>query len=147
MSKSANTSSTFGYIGRMFRTGILTLVAVTLQATPIPLDAQSACAAKAEYFGGEKPILTLSGPYRDGIIKAVLPDLRAQANASGYDPQDLQPAKLVHSLSYWPVPVSSRGEHLWVVRFNIAQACDLHDGCATYIISASSKGIRNVLQV
>lgn len=130
----------------MFRTGILTLLAVTLQSASLPLNAQSTCAAKVEYFGNEKPILTLSKRYRDGIIKAVLPDLKDQANASGYDPEDLQSAKLAHSLSYWPVPVSSPGEHLWVVRFDTAQACDRHDGCATYIISSTSKGFRNVVR-
>ena len=130
----------------MFRTAILTLVAVTLQATPLPLNAQSTCAAKVEYFGNEKPILTLSKRYRDVVIKAVLPDLEAQANASGYDAQDLRPTSLSRSLHYWQVPMSSRDEHLWVVRFNTPQACGPHDGCATYIVSSTSKGIRNVVR-
>lgn len=122
------------------------MLALTLPATSFQLDAQNGCAAKVESFASEKPILTLPSRYRDGIIGAVLPDLKAQANASGYDAEDLPPAKLADSLSYWPVPVSSRGEHLWVVRFNTAQACDRHDGCATYIISSSSKGIRNIVR-
>jgi hypothetical protein len=130
----------------MIRTGIFALLALTLPVTTLQLDAQSACAAKVENFAEEKPILTLPNQYRDGIIGAVLPDLKAQANASGYDAEDLRPAKLAHSLHYWPVFSNSQDEHLWVVRFNTPQACGPHDGCATYIISSSSKGIRNIVR-
>jgi hypothetical protein len=130
----------------MIRTRILALLALTLSVTALPLDAQKACAAKVENFAGEKPILTLPGRYRDGIISAVLPDLKAQANGSAYDLEDLRPAKLAHSLHYWPIPANSRDEHLWVVRFNTPEACGPHDSCPSYVISLSSKGIRNVLQ-
>jgi len=119
---------------------------LTLQTAPLQLDAQRACAAKVENFADEKPILMLPNRYRDGIIGAVLPDLQAQANGSGYDLEDLRPAKLAHSLHYWPIPANSKDEHLWVVRFNTTQACGPHDGCPAYIISSNSKSVRNVLQ-
>jgi hypothetical protein len=85
----ADTNSSSSYIESMLRTGILALVAMTLPQ----LHAQSACTAKAESFGGEKPIGTLSVKYRDGIIAAVLPDLKAQANGSGYEPEDSETRK------------------------------------------------------
>lgn len=144
--ESANTNGISSYIESMLRTGILALVAMTLPGSPLQLDAQSACTAKVENFGGEKPIGTLPGKYRDAIIGAVLPDLKAQANGSGYDPEDLRPAKLAYSLHYSTVSANSQGDHLWVVRFNTNQACGAHDGCPNYIISSSSKGIRNVLR-
>ena len=87
----------------MLRTGILALLAMTLPGTSLPLDAQSACPAKVDSFASEKPILTLPARDRDGIIRAVQPDLKAQAIGSGYDLEDLRPARLVHSLHYWPV--------------------------------------------
>ena len=130
----------------MIRTWILALLALTFSVTALPLDAQKACAAKVGNFAGEKPILTLPGRYRDGIISAVLPDLKAQANGSAYDLEDLQPAKLAHSLHYWPIPANSKEEHLWVVRFNTPEACGPHGSCPSYVVSSSSKGIRNVLQ-
>jgi hypothetical protein len=142
----ADTNSSSSYIESMLRTGILALVTMTLPASSLQLDAQSACTAKVESFGGEKPIGTLPIKYRDGIIAAVLPDLKAQANGSGYDPEDLRPAKLAYSLHYSPVSTSSQGEQLWVVRFNTKQACDAHDGCASYVVSSNSKGIRNILR-
>jgi hypothetical protein len=119
---------------------------VNLHLASLQLDAQSACAAKVESFAGEKPIATLSARYRDGIISAVLPDLRSQASASGYDLEDLRPSNLAHSLHYWPVSTNSQGEQLWVVRFNTTQACGPHNSCPAYVISSSSKGIVNVLQ-
>jgi hypothetical protein len=130
----------------MFRTGILTLVAFTLQAAPLPLNAQNTCKAKVDSFAKERPVLTLPNHYRDGIIRVVLPDLKADANGSGYDPKDLRPAKLAHSLHYWPVSTSNQNEHLWIVRFFTAQACGPHDNCPSYLISANAKGVRNVLQ-
>ena len=130
----------------MIRTWILALFAFTLSVTALPLDAQRACAAKVESFAGEKPILALPGRYRDSIISAVLPDLKARANGSAYDLEDLQPAKLAHSLHYWPIPANSKEEHLWVVRFNTPEACGPHDSCPSFVISISSKGIQNVLQ-
>lgn len=130
----------------MIRTGILALLALTLSVTALPLDAQKACTAKVKGFAGEKPILTLPDQYRSGFISAVLPDLKAQANGSAYDLEDLRPAKLVHSLHYWPVSTNGKNEHLWVVRFNTSEACGPHDSCPTYVISSSSKAIRNVLQ-
>ena len=130
----------------MLRTGILALLAMTIQAASLPLDAQNTCAAKVENFEGEKPIVTLPSKYRDGIIGAVLPDLKAQANGSGYDPEDLRPAKLAHSLHYWTVSANGEDEHLWVVRFNNTQACGPHGSCPAYVISSGSRGIRNVLQ-
>ena len=135
-----------GYIESMLRTGNLALLAMTLQAASLPLDAQSTCAAKVENFEGEKPIVTLPSKYRDGIIGAVLPDLKAQANGSGYDPEDLRPAKLSHSLQYWTVSANGEDEHLWVVRFNNTQACGPQGSCPAYVISSGSKGIRNVLK-
>jgi hypothetical protein len=130
----------------MFRTGILALVALTLQTPPLQLEAQNACAAKVENFIDEKPILMLSQRDRDGIIDAVLPDLKAQANGSGYDQKDLRPAKLAHSLHYWPISTDSKDEHLWVVRFNTTQACGPHNGCPAYVIRSNPKSVRNVLQ-
>jgi hypothetical protein len=130
----------------MIRTGIFALVVLTLQTTTLKLDAQRPCPAKVESFAGEKPILMLPNRDRDGIIGAVLPDLKARANGSGYDPEDLRPARLAHSLHYWLIPANSKEEHLWVVRFNTTQACGPHDGCPTYVISSSSKGIRNVVK-
>jgi hypothetical protein len=126
--------------------GIFALVALTLQTAPLQLDAQTPCPAKVENFAGEKPILMLPNRDRDGIIGAVLPDLKAQANGSAYDLKDLRPAKLVHSLYYWPVSTNGKNEHLWVVRFNTPEACGPHGSCPSYVISSSSKGIRNVLQ-
>ena len=119
---------------------------MTLQGASLPLDAQSACPAKVESFAGEKPILTLPARDRDAIISAVRPDLKAQAIGSAYDLEDLRPARLVHSLHYWPVSQNGKKEHLWVVRFNTPEACGPHDSCPSYVISSSSKGIRNVLQ-
>jgi hypothetical protein len=133
-------------IKKLIRTWILALPALTLSVTVLTLDAQRACAAKVESFASEQPILTLPGRYRDGIIRAVLPDLKAQANGSAYDLEDLRPAKLAHSLHYWPIPGNSKEEHLWVVRFNTPEACGPHASCPSYVISSSSKGIRNVLQ-
>jgi hypothetical protein len=130
----------------MIRTGIFALLALTLPVTTLPLDAQSACSAKVENFAAEKPILTLPIRDRDGIIGVVRPDLKAQAIGSAYDLEDLRPAKLVHSLHYWPVSQNGKNEHLWVVRFNTPEACGPHDSCPSYVISSSSKGIRNVLQ-
>jgi hypothetical protein len=130
----------------MLRKWILALPALTLSVMALPLDAQRACAAKVEDFAGERPILTLPGRDRDGIIRAVLPDLKAQANGSAYDLEDLRPAKLAHSLHYWPIPGNSKEEHLWVVRFNTPEACGPHDSCPSFVISISSKGIQNVLQ-
>ncbi len=130
----------------MIRTGIFALVALTLQTGPLQLDAQRACPAKVDNFAGEKPILMLPNRDRDGIIGAVLPDLKAQANGSGYDPEDLRPAKLTHSLHYWPIPANGKEEHLWVVRFNTPEACGPHGSCPSYVVSSSSMGIRNVLQ-
>jgi hypothetical protein len=130
----------------MIRTGIFALVALTLQTAPLQLDAQTPCPAKVENFAGEKPILMLPNRDRDGIIGAVLPDLKAQAYGSGYDPEDLRPAKLAHSLHYWPIPANSKEEHLWVVRFNTTQACGPHGSCPAYVISSNSKSVRNVLQ-
>jgi len=130
----------------MFRTGILALLAVTLQATHLQLNGHTACTAKVESFAGEKPIIALPSKYRDGIIGAILPDLKAEANGSGYDPEDLRPAKLVHSLHYWQVSTNSQGEQLWVVRFNTKQACDAHDGCNSYVVSSNATGVRNLLQ-
>jgi len=130
----------------MIRRWILALLALTLSLTTLPLDAQTACAAKVDSFAGETPILTLPGRDRDGIISAVLPDLKAQANGSAYAIDDLRPAKLAHSLHYWPIPTNGKKERLWVVRFNTPEACGPHDSCPSYVISLSSKGIRNVLQ-
>jgi hypothetical protein len=130
----------------MFKTGIFALVALTLQTAPLQLDAQRVCPAKVENFAGEKSILMLPNRDRNGIIGAVLPDLKAQANGSGYDPEDLRPAKLAHSLHYWPIPTNSTEEHLWVVRFNTTQACGPHGSCPAYVISSNSKSVRSVLQ-
>jgi hypothetical protein len=130
----------------MIRTGIFALLVLTLPVTTLPLDAQNACAAKVESFPDEKPIITLPNQYRNGIIDAVLPDLRAEANGSGYSPEDLRPARLAHSLHYWPVSSNGRGEHLWIVRFNTPEACGPHGSCPSYVVSSSSRGIRNVLQ-
>jgi hypothetical protein len=130
----------------MIRTRILALLALTLSGAALPLDAQKTCAAKVKDFAGEKPILTLPSRDRDGIIGVVLPELKAQANGSGYDLEDLRPAKLAHSLHYWPIPASSKDEHLWVVRFNTIQACGPHGGCPAYVISSNSKSVQNVLQ-
>jgi hypothetical protein len=133
-------------IKKWIRTWILALPASTLSVTALPLDAQRACAAKVKNFEGEQPILTLPARYRDGIIRAVLPDLKAQANGSAYDLEDLRPAKLAHTLHYWQIPMNSKQEHLWVVRFNTPEACGPHASCPSYVISSSSKGLRNVLQ-
>jgi hypothetical protein len=130
----------------MLRTGILALLAMTLPGASLPLDAQSACPAKVDSFAGEKPILTLPARDHDGIIRAVQPDLKAQAIGSAYDLDDLRPARLLHSLHYWPVFPNGKNEHLWVVRFNTPEACGPHGSCPSYVISSSSKGIRNVLQ-
>jgi hypothetical protein len=134
------------YIESMLRTGILALLAMTLQAASLPLDAQCTCAVKVENFEGEKPIVTLPSKYRDGIIGVVLPDLKAHANGSGYDPEDLRPAKLAHSLHYWTVSANGQDEHLWVVRFNNTQACGPHGSCPAYVISSNSNSVRSVLQ-
>jgi hypothetical protein len=133
------------YLG-IYRTGIWALLILTLHSASPQLEAQSACIAKVESFANEKPILMLPNKYRDGIISAVLPDLQAAANASGYDSEDLRPAKLAHSLHYWPVSESDPNTHLWVVRFTSAQACGPHGNCPSYVISSSSRGVLNVLQ-
>lgn len=130
----------------MLRTGILALLAMTLPGASLPLDAQSACPAKVDSFADEKPILTLPARDRDGVIRAVQPDLKAQAIGSAYDLEDLRPARLVHSLHYWPVSPNGKNEHLWVVRFDTPAACGPHGSCPSYVISSSSKGIRNALQ-
>lgn len=130
----------------MIRTGIFALVALTLQTAPLQLDAQTPCRAKVENFAAEKPILMLPNRDRNGIIGAVLPDLKGQAYRSDYDPEDLRPARLAHSLHYWPIPANSKEEHLWVVRFNTTQACGPHGSCPAYVISSNSKTVRNVLQ-
>jgi hypothetical protein len=130
----------------MIRTGISALLIILLSTASIPLNAQSACRANVETFAGEKPILTLPARYRDGIIGAVLPNLKADANASGYDLNDLQPAKLAHSLYYWPIPANGTDEHMWVVRFTTRQACGPHNGCPSYLVSSNAKGVWNILQ-
>jgi hypothetical protein len=130
----------------MIRTGISALLAILLSTSSVQIDAQTACRAKVETFAGEKPILTLPAHYRDGIISAVLPNLKADANASGYDLNDLQPAKLARSLHYWPVPANGTDEHMWVVRFTTRQACGPHDSCSSYLIGSDAKGVRNILQ-
>jgi hypothetical protein len=119
---------------------------LTLHAASLQLEAQSACPAKVESFAGEKPILTLPKKYRDGILSAVLPDLRTDANASGYDLEDLRYARLADSLQYWPVSASQQNEHLWVVRYTTTQACGPHDSCPSYVVSSGSNGVRNVLK-
>jgi hypothetical protein len=78
----------------MIRTGISALFVILLSSPLVQLDAQTACRAKVESFAGEKPILTLPARDRDGVIGAVSPNLKADANASGYDLNDLQPSKL-----------------------------------------------------
>jgi hypothetical protein len=128
------------------RTSIWILFALTFHAASPRVEAQYSCPAKVESFAGEKPILTLPAKYRDGIIGVVLPDLMANANASGYEPEDLRPAKLLHNLTYLSVSTSQANDRLWIVRFNTHQACGAHDGCPSYILSSSSTGVRNLFE-
>jgi hypothetical protein len=129
----------------MLRTALFALLAESLQALPLQLDAQSVCTAKIESFVSEKPILTMPSSSREGVIGAVLPDLRAQANDFGYDLKDLQPTKLAHSLHYWPLSAST-DERLWIVRFVTPTSCGPHDSCPSYVVGSHSKSIRNLLQ-
>lgn len=130
----------------MFRTAIGAFLILTLHATSLQLVAQSTCPAKVESFAGEKPILLLPKRYREGIIGAVLPDLNADANGSGYDLEDLRRAKLMRSLQYWPILTNQSHEHLWVVRYTSFQACGPHGNCPSYVISADSNRVHNVLK-
>ncbi len=127
---------------------LLLLLACTAQIAE-PQNDYASCHDKVQLLWNAALISDLPAEERSGVIQAVLPELERDAKRSGYDPQDLVPARLSTLLRYKHLPEISGGlphVHILVVSFNYPTACGNHGQCPTYLLGANRQTVHSIVK-
>jgi hypothetical protein len=82
-----------------FRALVLLLLSAPLALSQDQVTYES-CRENVKLFYDASPISTLPAKERNGIIQAVLPDLKASEARMGFDPRDMPPEHLASLLRY-----------------------------------------------
>jgi hypothetical protein len=99
-----------------------------------------------EFYNADK-ISILPKKERNGIVQALLPDLRKSQPGMGYEPQDLTPQRLASLLRYTELTKTIAGRQIGAVTYQPQEpyACGNHGQCSGYLVEIGPHGVRSLV--
>lgn len=108
-----------------------------------PATADS-CRENLKLFYNAPPISTLPANERNGIIRVVLPDLKASEAKMGFDPRDITPEHLASLLRFTEL-ATAEGERVAAVTYQDPDGCGNHGQCSGYLLGIGPHGVRSLV--
>lgn len=127
---------------------LLVLLLLCVRSGPSQEQVTSeSCQENVELFYNSPAIATLPAKERLGIIRVLLPELKASQAEMGFDTKDLTPQHLYSILRYRELTTAAPAERVVSVMYQGPEpdGCGNHGQCPAYLLSIGPQGVRSLI--